>query len=51
MAKTLFFDHAIVTDTALVTGEYTPKTDAEYERLAPFAVKRAADDKKKADNK
>ena len=53
MAKSLTFDHAIVTDSGLVTGAYTPKTDAEYERLAPYAVKPAAAEPKKpaADDK
>ena len=50
MAKTLTFDHPIVTDSGLVTGEYTPKTDEEYKRLEPHAVKAAEKpEPKKAD--
>jgi len=36
--KPLFFDHDVISDTGNVIGEYIPKTEAEYNRLKPFAV-------------
>mgnify|MGYP001354347231 CR=1 FL=1 len=36
--KPLFFDHDVISDTGNVIGKYIPKTEAEYERLKPFAV-------------
>lgn len=45
--KELFFDHDVVSDTGLVSGSYTPKTDAEYNRLEPFSVKAPEADKAK----
>ncbi|MBP8661505.1 MAG: hypothetical protein KBI09_11410 [Mesotoga sp.] len=36
--KPLFFDHDVLSDSGNVNGRYIPKTEAEYERLKPFAV-------------
>ena len=36
--KPLFFDHDVISDSGNVNGRYIPKTEAEYERLKPFAV-------------
>lgn len=36
--KPLFFDHDVISDTGNVIGKYIPKTEAEYNRLKPFAV-------------
>lgn len=36
--KSLFFDHEVLSDSGIVSGKYVPKTEPEYNRLAPFAV-------------